>query len=181
MRSGETKTGTGVPVLGIAGWKNAGKTTLTAALVRAIAARGLRVATIKHAHHDFDIDRDGTDSQRHREAGAGEVLLVSGRRWALMHELRGAPEPTLDDMLERLSPCDLVLVEGYKRAPIPKIEVRRGGEPLAPADPTVIAIVSPDPVADAGPPVFRPERIEDIADFALAHLGLTGARDRRAG
>lgn len=172
---------TDMPVFGIVGWKNSGKTTLTAGLVRALAARGFRVATIKHAHHDFDIDRDGTDSHRHRQAGAGEVMIVSNRRWALMHELGDAPEPGLADMLARLSPCDLVLVEGYKREAIPKIEVRRGGAPLAPGDPHIVAVASDDPGVEAGLPVFRPDRVEPIADFVLSHLNLGAGRATRTG
>ena len=109
-------------VFGITGWKNSGKTTLTERLVTALSDRGFRVSTIKHAHHGFDIDHAGTDSFRHRAAGAGEVAVVSARRWALMHELRGEDEPLLAQVLETLAPCDLVLVEGYKRDPHPKIE-----------------------------------------------------------
>ena len=113
------------PVFGIGGWKNSGKTTLTERLVAEFTRRGLRLATVKHAHHDFDIDKEGTDSFRHRRAGAREVAIVSGRRWALMHELDGETEPTLDAIVARLSPADLILVEGFKRGSHPKIEVRR--------------------------------------------------------
>ena len=107
-------------VFGITGWKNSGKTTLTERLVAEFTRRGFRVSTVKHAHHDFDIDREGADSYRHRLAGAAEVAIVSGRRWALMHELRGEDEPKLDEILARLAPCDLVLVEGYKREATPR-------------------------------------------------------------
>ena len=110
------------PVFGITGWKNSGKTTLVVRLVEEFTARGFRVSTVKHAHHAFDIDREGTDSHRHRVAGASEVALVSGRRWALMHELRDDDEPALGEILARLSPCDLVLIEGYKREAHAKIE-----------------------------------------------------------
>ncbi len=167
------------PVFGIAGWKNSGKTTLTERLVAAIASRGFRVATVKHAHHGFDIDQPGTDSHRHRSAGASEVALVSGRRWAIMHELRDEAEPTLDEILDRLSPCDIVLVEGYKRAPHPKIELRRTaaarGERLADGDANVVAIASDAPVADTALPVFGLDDIDAIADFALVACGLAEA------
>src|SRR5262245_12971297 len=113
------------PVFGISGWKNSGKTGLTVRLVEELTSRGYRISTVKHAHHDFDIDKPGADSFRHREAGACEVAIVSGKRFAIMHELRGDAEPSLVDILERIAPCDLVLVEGYKREPVPKIELRR--------------------------------------------------------
>ena len=117
---------TGRPkIFGIAGWKNSGKTGLAVRLVSELVARGYRVSTIKHAHHDFDIDKVGADSYRHRQAGAHEVTIVSGTRFAIMHELRGAPEPSFEEILARIAPCDLVLIEGYKREPIPKIEARR--------------------------------------------------------
>lgn len=163
----------------IAGYKNVGKTTLTERLVREISARGLVVSTVKHAHHRVDIDQSGRDSFRHREAGAREVALVSGSRWALMHELRGEAEPPLTDIVARLSPCDLVLVEGYKKDPYPKIEVRRAGverPPLAMDDDTVVAIAS-DHVADgAGVPVLDLDDVAGIADFILAHVGLEQVR-----
>lgn len=138
------------PVLGIAGWSGSGKTTLLERLLPRLAARGLRVAVIKHAHHGFDLDRPGKDSWRHREAGAVAVLVTSGQRWALQRELRGAPEPTLAQQLALVAPCDLALVEGYKRMAIPKIEVHRpalGKPPLHADDPHVVAVAS-----DAGPP-----------------------------
>src|SRR5438045_5200062 len=112
-------------IFGLAGWSGSGKTTLLAALIPELVARGVSVSLIKHAHHDFDIDRPGKDSHRHREAGCQEVLITSALRWALMHELRGAAELSIDAALTRLSPCDLVLIEGFKSAPIPKIEVYR--------------------------------------------------------
>ena len=114
-------------VFGITGWKNSGKTTLTERLVAEFTRRGFRVSTVKHAHHDFDIDREGADSYRHRLAGAAEVAIVSGRRWALMHELRGEDEPKLDEILARLAPCDLVLVEGYKREVAPQDRDAKAG------------------------------------------------------
>ena len=112
-------------VIGMAGWSGSGKTTLVEQLIPHFTARGLRVSVIKHAHHGFDLDRPGKDSYRHREAGATQVLMLSNDRWVLMHELRGAPEPTLDEQLRLLAPCDLVLIEGYKEAAVPKIEIHR--------------------------------------------------------
>ena len=163
-------------VFGITGWKNSGKTTLTERLVATFTQRGLRVSTVKHAHHDFDIDREGADSHRHRLAGATEVAVVSGRRWALMHELRGEDEPRLDDILARLAPCDLVLVEGYKREGHPKIETRRlaakDTAPLTRTDPQILAIASDHPVEGETVPVFRIDDIEEIADFIAAATGL---------
>ena len=142
-------------MIGVAGWKNSGKTTLVTRLVAELTSRGFKVATVKHAHHDFQIDDADTDSARHRRAGAAQVAIVSPRRWAVVRELGAAPEPSLDEMIGRLEPCDLVIVEGYKAAPIPKIEVRRRAAaravPLAATDPTVIAIAADSPAtAPAG-------------------------------
>ena len=163
-------------VFGITGWKNSGKTTLTERLVAELTARGWRVSTVKHAHHAFDIDRQGTDSFRHRQAGAGEVAIVSGVRWALMHELRGDAEPGMEEVIARLSPCDLVLVEGYKREAHPKIEVRRleanDRAPLGPGDPAIVAIAADHPVEDAALPVFDLDDVRAIADFVEAQTGL---------
>ncbi|MDO5757664.1 MAG: molybdopterin-guanine dinucleotide biosynthesis protein B [Rhodobacterales bacterium] len=162
---------------GVTGWKNAGKTGLMERLITEMTGRGLTVSTVKHAHHSFDVDQPGRDSYRHRMAGAGEVLLVSGARIALMQELRGAPEPPLADLLERLSPVDLVLIEGYKRDRHPKIEAWRtsAGNPLiAPGDPTIRAIAA-DCAADLGPvdrPVIELDNTSAIADFILKDLGL---------
>jgi molybdopterin-guanine dinucleotide biosynthesis protein B len=157
------------PVFGITGWKNSGKTTLVTKLVAEFTRRGLRVSTVKHAHHAFDIDKPETDSFRHREAGASEVMIVSGHRWALMHELRDEAEPPLEAALRRISPCDLILVEGYKRERHPKIEVRRSlairNEPIAPGDPSVVAIAA-DHDAEAGAlPRFDLDDVSRIADF----------------
>jgi molybdopterin-guanine dinucleotide biosynthesis adapter protein len=167
-------------IFGIAGWKNSGKTGLMVRLVAEFTARGFKVSTIKHAHHDFDIDKVGADSYRHREAGAHEVALVSGTRYAIMHELRGAPEPTFEEILARLAPCDLVLIEGYKREPVPKIEARRiesrRNEPLAPTDPHIAAIAADHPVPDAGLPVFELDDTVAIADFISSTLDLRGSR-----
>ncbi|WP_321341643.1 molybdopterin-guanine dinucleotide biosynthesis protein B [Breoghania sp.] len=163
-------------VFGITGWKNSGKTTLVERLVSELTRRGYRVSTVKHAHHQFDIDKPGTDSHRHREAGAIEVALVSGYRWALMHELRGDDEPPLEAVLNRLSPCDLVLVEGYKREAHAKIEARRTGSskdaPLTPGDPAIVAIASDHEVSGESVPVLDLNDIPAIADFIVNHCGL---------
>lgn len=161
--------------IGIAGWKNSGKTTLAERLVAQLVGRGWRVSTIKRAHHDADVDHEGTDSFRHRLAGAGEVLLTTGRRWALMHELHGEDEPTLDALLARLSPCDLVVVEGFKTGGHPKIEVRRteaGDHAPLPASANVVAIAADHPVADAAVPVFSLDDVAAVADFVEIATGL---------
>jgi molybdopterin-guanine dinucleotide biosynthesis adapter protein len=166
-------------VFGITGWKNSGKTTLTERLVATLTARGWRVSTVKHAHHAFDIDKEGTDSFRHRQAGAGEVAIVSGTRWALMHELRGDDEPRLEDILARLSPCDIVLVEGYKREHHLKIEARRregrNGAPLSAGDPQIVAIAADHPVSAETIPVFDLDDVVAIADFIEKATGLSKA------
>ncbi|MDU8943518.1 molybdopterin-guanine dinucleotide biosynthesis protein B [Ovoidimarina sediminis] len=163
-------------IWGVTGWKNAGKTGLVERLVVEFTRRGLTVATIKHAHAGFDIDHPGTDSARHRAAGAREVLISSGRRWAIMHELgEDEAEPTLDDLLSRLSPADLVLVEGFKTADHPKIEAHRAatGHPLiAPGNPTIRAIAA-DSALDTGPcPRLDLDDTAGIADFIARELGL---------
>jgi molybdopterin-guanine dinucleotide biosynthesis protein B len=163
-------------VFGITGWKNSGKTTLTERLVAELTRRGRRVATVKHAHHDFDIDKEGTDSFRHRQAGAGEVAIVSNRRWALMHELQGEDEPALAAILARLSPCDLVLVEGYKRESHLKIEARRRNaknqEPLSVGDPHIVAIAADHEQPGETLPVFDLDDIAAMADFVERTAGL---------
>lgn len=163
-------------VIGITGWKNSGKTTLTEKLVAEFVSRGLRVSTVKHAHHAFDIDQPRTDSFRHRAAGAGEVAIVSGNRWALMHELRGESEPSLDDILARLSPCDLVIVEGYKREGHLKIETRRreakDTRPLSADDPNIVAVASDHALPGETLPVFPIDDIAAMADFITSRLGL---------
>jgi molybdopterin-guanine dinucleotide biosynthesis adapter protein len=161
-------------VFGFAGWSGSGKTTLMTALIPELVSRGIGVSTLKHAHHAFDVDQPGKDSWRHRRAGAEEVMVSSPTRWALMHELRGAPEPSFDELVQRMSPVDLLLVEGFKRYPHPKIEVYRPslGKPLLhPEDPFVVAIACDEvlpglalpwlPLCDAGA----------IADFILGHDG----------
>jgi molybdopterin-guanine dinucleotide biosynthesis protein MobB len=164
-----------VKVYGIVGWKNAGKTGLMERLVAEIAGRGLRVSTVKHAHHTFDIDQPGKDSHRHRQAGATEVLLASAHRWALMHENRGAPEPPLEALLALMAPVDLVLVEGYKRDAHPKVEAFRAvtGNPLiARDDPTVRAVASDVEVPGLALPRFHLDDTRRVADFILGEVGL---------
>ena len=169
-------------VIGIAGWKNSGKTTLVERLVAELVARGLRIATVKHAHHGFDVDPGETDSARHRRAGASEVAIVSARRWAIMHEIvEPEQEPMLDAMLARLSPADVVIVEGFKTAPIPKIEVRRRDSrqstPLHPADSMVIAIAADHAVAGASVPVLALDDIQGLANLVVACRSLHDRRD----
>ncbi len=157
---------------GVTGWKNNGKTTLVERLVTEMTGRGLTVSTVKHAHHGFDIDAPGKDSHRHRVAGASEVLVASGTRWALLHELRDADEPPLTALLARLSPVDLVIVEGYKREPHPKIEVRRATAATRPliaeGDTTIRAVATDKPLADLDRPQFDLDAVAEIADFILA-------------
>ena len=153
------------------GWKNNGKTTLVTRLVTEIAARGIGVSTVKHAHHGFDLDSPGKDSWRHREAGAYEVMISGGARWALMHELRGEAEPPLADLLARLSPVDLVIVEGYKRDSHRKIEVRRAEAArglIAEGDPSIRALATDSPLESFDRPQFDLDDISAIADFVLA-------------
>lgn len=166
-------------VFGIVGWKNSGKTTLIEKLVSEISRRGYSVSTIKHAHHTFDVDHPGKDSHRHRVAGAQEVLLASSVRWALMHETRGEPEPGLAELLARLSPVDLVLVEGFKSEVMPKLEVRANPAdqetmPAPIAD--VIALATTGPVAGAKIPVMDLNDVASIAEFILSAAGLLARR-----
>ncbi|HTN62735.1 MAG TPA: molybdopterin-guanine dinucleotide biosynthesis protein B [Devosia sp.] len=161
-------------VVGIVGWKNSGKTTLIIKLVLEFTARGYSVSTIKHAHHHADIDHPGTDSYRHRQAGANEVVLVTAERWALMHEVRETAEPSVHEVLARLAPVDLVIVEGFKQDPIPKIEVRRcqtaERKPLA-DDPHVIAVASDTPTGINGL-FLNLDDVGAIADFIAAYFNL---------
>ncbi|MBL8399071.1 MAG: molybdopterin-guanine dinucleotide biosynthesis protein B [Candidatus Accumulibacter sp.] len=165
-------------VFGIAGYSGAGKTTLLEKIVPLLTARGWRVSVLKHAHHGFDIDRPGKDSYRHRQAGAGEVLLASGSRWVLMHEVRDEAEPRLADLLSYFSPCDLVLVEGYKTEPIAKLEVYRadnGKPPLWPTQPHIVAIATDQPLATPLPEaltVFDLNDVPAIATFILETVQL---------
>ena len=161
-------------IFGFAGWSGSGKTTLIEKLIPRFVKHGLRVSLIKHAHHSFDVDHPGKDSHRHRVAGATEILVTSSRRWVLMHELRGAQEPSFDEQLKRISPCDLLLVEGFKFAPIPKLEVWRketGEALLHPNDPHIVALATD---ARIETPLPRLDLNDDamIASFILAHLRL---------
>ena len=161
-------------VFGFAGWSGSGKTTLIEKLIPRFTGAGLRVSLIKHAHHTFDVDQPGKDSYRHRHAGAAEVLVTSSRRWVLMHELRGAAEPSLEEHLKKLSPCDIVIVEGFKHAPIAKLEVWRRvtGEPLIhPNDPHIVAVAS-DTKVETKLPVLDLNDDATISSFILAHLRL---------
>ncbi len=165
-------------VIGIAGFSGSGKTTLIEKVIPLLVMEGLRVSLIKHAHHEFDVDQPGKDSYRHRHAGCAEVLISSSRRWALMHEMRGAAEPPVAELLKKFAPCDLVIVEGYKTEPIPKIEVHRrdAGNPLLyPGDPQVIAIATDEPL-DTPLPQMGVDDAEAVAHFIMKHLGLDRAR-----
>jgi molybdopterin-guanine dinucleotide biosynthesis protein B len=165
-------------VIGIAGYSGSGKTTLIEKVIPILVGEGLRVSLVKHAHHEFDLDQPGKDSWRHRHAGCMEVLVSSSRRWAIVHELRGAPEASLDEQLKRLSPCDLVIVEGYKAAPIAKLEVHRrdSGAPLLyPDDPHVVAVATDEPL-DTQLPQLDLDSPPEVARFIVRHLGLDRAR-----
>ena len=158
-------------VVGLAGWSGAGKTTLITQVVPLLKRRGVRVATVKHAHHAFGIDRPGKDSWLHREAGATEVAIVSSRRWAIVHELRDEREPPLTEILAKLSPADLVIVEGFKRHALPKLEIFRaslGKPPLQPDDDCIVAIAADAPLPHAQVPVLMLDDIESIADMLQA-------------
>lgn len=161
-------------IFGFAGWSGSGKTTLIEQLIPRFVQRGLRVSLIKHAHHTFDVDTPGKDSYRHRQAGASEILVTSSRRWVLMHELRGAHEPSFEDQVKRISPCDLLLVEGFKHAPIPKLEVWRKetGEPLLhPNDPHIVAVAS-DARIETKLPLLNLNDVDEIRNFILKKLEL---------
>jgi molybdopterin-guanine dinucleotide biosynthesis protein B len=160
-------------IIGLAGWSGSGKTTLITKAIPRLLARGVRVSTIKHAHHGFDLDQPGKDSFMHRAAGATEVAISSANRWAVLHELRGEPEWNLSDLLAKLSPVDLILVEGFKRDRlVPKLEIYRGanGKPLLfPEDPSIVAIASDGPLPAATVPVVDLNDIEGIADVLLKY------------
>ena len=161
-------------IFGFAGWSGSGKTTLIEQLIPRFVQRGLRVSLIKHAHHTFDVDQPGKDSYRHRQAGTAEILVTSSRRWVLMHELRGAHEPSFEDQVKRISPCDLLLVEGFKHAPIPKLEVWRKetGEPLLhPNDPHIVAVAS-DARIETKLPLLNLNDVDEICNFILKKLEL---------
>ena len=159
-------------VFGLAGWSGSGKTTLMTQLLPALLRRGISVSTLKHAHHDFDVDQQGKDSYRHRQAGAIEVMVASDRRWALMHELRGEAEPALDQLLTRMTPVDLVIVEGFKRGSHPKLEIHRPalGQPLmAPGDPAIVAVASDVALAGLAVPCLALGQPDAIAAFIIEH------------
>jgi len=159
-------------ILGLAGWSGSGKTTLMTALIAEFISRGIAVSTIKHAHHSFDIDQPGKDSWRHRQAGAREVMVASDHRWALMHELRGDPEPSLDELVRQMSPVDLVLVEGFKRHAHPKIEVYRCsvGKPLLHLDdPFIVAIAADERLPEFSVPWLSLSDAGAIAGFILRY------------
>lgn len=161
-------------VFGFAGWSGSGKTTLIEKLIPRFTRRGLRVSLIKHAHHTFDVDKAGKDSYRHRHAGASEVLVTSSQRWVLMHELRGTPEPSFEEQLKHFSACDLVIVEGFKFQPIPKLEVHRAGTDAAllhPNDANIVAVAT-DAKVETKLPLLDLNNDESIADFILGHLKL---------
>lgn len=163
-------------VLGIAGYKNAGKTTLTASLVAELTGRGFAISTVKHAHHNFDLDHPGRDSYRHREAGAQEVAIVSRNRWALIHELRSEDEPPMDEMLAKLAPCDLVIIEGYRHGKMPKIEavnVEMDHPRLAGEDKNVVAVATNGDLAVEPVPAFDRDDVPAIADFVVEFIGLS--------
>lgn len=162
-------------ILGIAGWSGAGKTTLLAKLIPELTGRGIRVSTLKHAHHGFDVDTPGKDSYVHRDAGATEVMVASAKRWALMHELRDAPEPSVADLINHMTPVDLLLIEGFKNEPHDKVEIFRAAHDkplLSAADPTYVAILSDGPVPDTKLPVIDLNDVGGIANFILAHCQL---------
>ena len=161
-------------VFGFAGWSGSGKTTLIEKLIPRFVQRGLKVSLIKHAHHSFDVDQPGKDSYRHRHAGASEILVTSSRRWVLMHELRGAHEPAFEEQVRRISPCDLLIVEGFKHAPIPKLEVWRAvtGEPLLhPNDPHIVAIAS-DARVETRLPLLSLDDAAGVERFIVDYLKL---------
>jgi len=163
-----------VKTFGFAGWSGSGKTTLIEKLIPLFVKRGLRVSLIKHAHHTFDVDHPGKDSYRHRHAGAAEILVTSSRRWVLMHELRGTQEPSFEQQVRHLSPCDLLIVEGYKYAPIPKLEVWRAetGEALLhPQDSHIVAVAS-DAKVETKLPLLDLNDDAGIAQFIVQHLRL---------
>jgi len=161
----------GARILGVVGWSGSGKTTLIVKLIPALVARGLKVATLKHAHHAFQVDMPGKDSYEHRQAGASEVIVFSANRWVQIHENRGEPEATLAQLLRRLSPCDLVLVEGFKRDRYPKLEVFRaetGKPPLHPDDPRIVAVAALGPLPEAKIPVVNLDDVAAVADLVCA-------------
>lgn len=171
-------------IFGLAGWSSSGKTTLMVGLIPALVARGVRVSTLKHAHHTFDVDQPGKDSYEHRAAGATEVMVSSGARWALMHELRGAPEATVEQLISHMTPVDLLIIEGFKHHAHPKLEIHRPvvGKPLlCNDDPHVVAVASDAKVAGLRVPLFDLNDIDGIADFIINHCGLARKKAAPAG
>ncbi|HTZ76680.1 MAG TPA: molybdopterin-guanine dinucleotide biosynthesis protein B [Stellaceae bacterium] len=164
-------------LFGLVGWSGSGKTTLVTQLIPELIRRGQRVSTVKHAHHDFDVDQPGKDSYVHRASGATEVMVASSRRWALMHEHRGAPEPALEALVQQMSPVDLLLVEGFKRHQHPRLEIYRAsvGKPLiCREDPAILAVASDAPIPDLALPRLELGDLDAIADFVLAHAAPIG-------
>ncbi|HEV3176986.1 MAG TPA: molybdopterin-guanine dinucleotide biosynthesis protein B [Stellaceae bacterium] len=164
-------------VFGLIGWSGSGKTTLMTRLIPELAGRGIRVSTVKHAHHSFDVDQPGKDSFLHRTAGAVEVMVASANRWALMHEHRGAPESQLETLVRAMTPVDLLMIEGFKHHRHPRLEVHRPsvGKPLiCREDPTVLAVASDEPIATLPVPRLELDDIRGIADFVLAHAAAMG-------
>lgn len=184
MGTGHDDTGRATPLFGVAGWSNAGKTTLIEQLVAHFTGRGLRVATIKHTHHKFDIDRPDSDTARHRRAGAAETAIVSGSRVAIIEEIERRGEPALAEVAARLAPADLILVEGYKSAAIPKLEVRRAAvaseKHLATSDPYIVGIASDHMIDGHGKPVFALDDITGIAGLIEKACGLSATERRWA-
>jgi molybdopterin-guanine dinucleotide biosynthesis protein B len=168
-------------LFGIAGWSGSGKTTLLKRLIPELVRRGISVSTVKHAHEGFDIDLPGKDSYEHRKAGAREVMISSPRRWAIVHELDGDKEPPLEDLLAKMTPVDLVLIEGFKRAPHEKLEVHRpslGKPPLYPDDSTVVAVASDEPIPNLRIRRLELGDVEAIADFICARCGIARSRTK---
>ncbi len=170
-------------IFGLAGWSGSGKTTLLEQLIPELVRRGISVSTLKHAHHEFDVDKPGKDSYKHRAAGATEVVISSSRRFAIMHELRGAPEPSVEYLIERMMPVDLLLIEGFKSHAHEKLEVHRpseGNKLLAETDPLIVAVASDAPVEGLRLPRLDLNNIPAIADFVIAHCGLAVRRRAEA-
>ena len=162
-------------VIGVTGWSGSGKTTLVVRLLPELIGRGVRVSTMKHTHHNFEMDRPGKDSYRHREAGASEVLLGSSKRWVLLHEVRDGAETTIEDLITRMTPVDLLLIEGFKNEKHAKIEVYRpavGSPLLCRDDPTIVAVASDQALADVDLPVLDLNDVAGIADFIVDHCGM---------
>ena len=165
-------------IFGLAGWSGSGKTSLIVKLIPELGARGISVSTMKHAHHDFDIDQPGKDSFEHRQAGASEVIISASKRWALMHEIRDEEEPSVDELIARMTPVDLLLVEGFKWHSHPKMEIHRPsvGKPLLQLDdPEIIAVASDEKLTGLAVPVLDLNDFSCVADFILAQCSLKAA------